>query len=194
MTIETPIKPASGGPPSAPPPDPKTRVIFPPPDAESRYEHACPECGLPVHEDQAACLSCGAMIEQPDGGAGVRRAALGSVTALLVLGGAVGAAVAGLPHGKRVPKAQTAQVFGPKSIPPATAGTNGSGGGLKPVTPLPGTSTGKSPPPIAPVAPHKAKTPKANRKPASGNAGKSTGSGNTSSGNNNNTSNNNNNN
>src|SRR5919198_3615696 len=145
MTIETPIKPASGGPHSAPPPDPKTRVIFPPPDAESRYEHACPECGLPVHEDQAACLSCGAMIEQPDGGAGVRRAALGSVTALLVLGGAVGAAVAGLPHGKRVPKAQTAQVFGPKSIPPATAGTNGTG--VKPVTPLPGTATGKSPPP-----------------------------------------------
>jgi uncharacterized membrane protein len=67
----------------------------PPPDPTSRYVHACRDCGLPLHEDQAACLNCGAMVEHPDGGAGIRRAALGSVTALLVLGMAVGAAAGG---------------------------------------------------------------------------------------------------
>src|SRR3712207_7143892 len=46
----------------------------------------CTECGSPLHEDQAACLSCGAMVDHGSGFAGIRRAAVGSATALLVLG------------------------------------------------------------------------------------------------------------
>jgi hypothetical protein len=95
------------------------------------------------------------MVKHDDGGAGIRRAALGSVTALLVLGGAVGAAVAGLPHGKHVPKPTVAKVFGTKTPPPATAGTNGSG--TSPTTPLPGAGSTAKPPPIAPVKPNTSK-------------------------------------
>jgi hypothetical protein len=187
--IETPDKPRTRtGAAASAPPDPSTRVMLPapPPDVASRYEHACAECGLPLHEDQIACLNCGAMVEEPDGSVGVRRAALGSVTALMVLGSAVGAAIAGLPHGKDVPKPATAQVFGgQKSIPPATAGTNGTA--VKPVKPLPGADTGKAPPPIAPLKPGKPKANKPNRKPASGSKGGSSpsGSSNNSSSNNN---------
>jgi hypothetical protein len=148
--IETPVKaPPPSGPPSAPPPDARTRVMDPPPDPGGRHEHACVECGAPLHADQAACLSCGAMVELGEGGAGIRRAALGSVTALLVLGAAVGAAVAGLPHGKKVPKAVVAQTFGgpKKAIPPATA-DSGTGTGSGATTPLPGGGSGSTPPPI----------------------------------------------
>ena len=153
--IETPVK-AQGGALAAPPPDPRLRESDPPPDPGSRYEHACVECGSPLHPDQAACLNCGAMVDHGDGGAGIRRAALGSVTALLVLGGAVGAAVAGLPHGKHVPKPATAQVFGPKkAIPPATAGSNGTGTAT--TNPLPGGDSLTKPPPIVPVKPNKTK-------------------------------------
>jgi hypothetical protein len=160
--IETPVT-AQRGPLAAPPPDPRSREPDPPPDPLSRYEHACVECGAPVHADQAACLNCGTMVEQGDGGAGIRRAALGSVTALLVLGGAVGAAVAGLPHGKDVPKPAEAHVFGTKKTPPpATAGSNGTQ--ASPTTRLPGGDTAAKPPPIEPVTPSK-----------TGGAGKNTG-------------------
>src|SRR3954451_9103853 len=94
--IETPVKaPPPTGPPSAPPPDARTRVMDLPPDPSGRHQHACTECGLPLHEDQASCLSCGAMVDQGSGYAGIRRAAVGSATALLVLGNGVGAAAAG---------------------------------------------------------------------------------------------------
>jgi hypothetical protein len=126
----------------------------PPPDPGARHEHACTECGTPLHEDQAACLSCGAMVDQGSGYSGIRRAALGSAAALLVLGTAVGAAVAGLPHGKHVGKAPLAQVFTPKkTIPPATA-DSGSGAGSDSTTKLPGSGTGSKPPAIAPETPH----------------------------------------
>lgn len=107
---------------------------------------------MPLHADQAACLSCGAMVEQSGGYAGIRRAAVGSATALLVLGSAVGAAVAGLPHGKDVPKKEAqAQVFSPdKAIPPATADVAPGDG----ATDLPGADGGSKPPPIAPEKPH----------------------------------------
>jgi hypothetical protein len=115
------------------------------------------------------------MVEQGDGGTGIRRAALGSVTALLVLGGAVGAAVAGLPHGKHVPKPAVAKVFGTKKTPPpATAGTNGSG--TSPVTPLAGGDTASKPPPIAPEKPHRVKSPTASPHSASSNTNSSSNS------------------
>ncbi|HKP91105.1 MAG TPA: hypothetical protein VJT75_14145 [Thermoleophilaceae bacterium] len=151
--IETPVKaPPPSGPPSAPPPDARTRVMDLPPDPNGRHVHACSECGLPLHEDQAACLSCGAMVEQGSGYAGIRRAAVGSATALLVLGSAVGAAVAGLPHGKDVPKKTAgAQVFNPKKvIPPATAEAAPGADGA---TDLPSADSGSKPPAIAPKAP-----------------------------------------
>ncbi|MFL5779914.1 MAG: hypothetical protein ACJ760_01235 [Thermoleophilaceae bacterium] len=153
--IETPVKaPPPSGPPSAPPPDARTRVMDLPPDPSGRHQHACSECGLPLHEDQAACLSCGAMVDQGSGYAGIRRAAVGSATALLVLGSAVGAAVAGLPHGKHVSKAPLAHVFTPKkAIPPATADSNTAPGGTG-TTDLPGAGTGSKPPAIAPETPH----------------------------------------
>jgi hypothetical protein len=114
--------------------------------------HACTECGSPLHEDQAACLSCGAMVDQGSGFAGIRRAALGSATALLVLGTAVGGAVAGLPHGKHVAKRPEARVFGPKEIPPATAEAP-PGTGADGATDLPGADAGSKPPAIAPKTP-----------------------------------------
>src|SRR3954451_22832809 len=152
--IETPVKaPPPTGPPSAPPPDARTRVMDLPPDPSGRHQHACTECGLPLHEDQAACLSCGAMVDQGSGYAGIRRAAVGSATALLVLGSAVGAAVAGLPHGKHVSKAPLAHVFTPKkAIPPATADSNTAPGGG--TTDLSGGGSGSKPPAIAPETPH----------------------------------------
>jgi hypothetical protein len=155
--IETPVKPPSG-PPSAPPPDARTRVTDPPPDPGGRHAHACAACGMPIHEDQAACLSCGAMVEQGDGRAGIRRAALGSAAALLVLGSAMGAAVAGLPHGKKVPKPAVAGVFGKKAPPAATADPNATADGN---TPLPGAGDGTATPPaIHPSTPHASKASK----------------------------------
>lgn len=153
--IETPVKaPPPSGPPSAPPPDVRTRVMDPPPDPGSRYQHACAACGLPLHEDQAACLSCGAMVEQGSGFAGIRRAAVGSATALLVLGSAVGAAVAGLPHGKHVGKPTVAAAIQPKKpIPPATADATPAPGSDS-TTDLPSAGTGSKPPAIAPETPH----------------------------------------
>ena len=119
--IETPVKaPPPSGPPDAPPPDARARVMDPPPDPGGRHEFSCVSCGAPLHGDQAACLSCGAMVDQDAGGVGIRRAALGSVTALLVLSGAMGAAVAGLPHGKKVAKPKDGQAIGKNPLPPAT--------------------------------------------------------------------------
>jgi hypothetical protein len=93
------------------------------------------------------------MVEQGSGYAGIRRAAVGSATALLVLGSAVGAAVAGLPHGKHVQKAAIAHVFTPKKpIPPATDSGPAGGSGLG--TDLPHAGSGSKPPPIAPETPH----------------------------------------
>jgi hypothetical protein len=176
--IETPVKaPPPSGPPSAPPPDARTRVMDQPPDPGGRHVHACTECGLPLHEDQAACLSCGAMVEHGGGYAGIRRAAVGSATALLVLGSAVGAAVAGLPHGKDVPKKSAqAQVFGPnKAIPPATAdAAPGAGDGA---TELPGAGGGAKPPAIAPKAPHGSDSTSLPDAPSTGGGGAGTSSG-----------------
>ena len=155
--IETPVKPP-GGPPPAPPPDPLTRVMDPPPDPGGRHAHACTSCGSPIHEDQAACLACGAMVEQGDGRSGIRRAALGSATALLVLGSAMGAAVAGLPHGKKVPKPAVAGVFGKQAPPAATADPNATADGD---TALPGAGDGTATPPaIHPSTPKRSRTPK----------------------------------
>jgi hypothetical protein len=119
-----------------------------PPDAGSRHEFACRECGLPLHEDQAACLSCGAMVENGDGRISLRRAVASSATILLLLGGAVGAAIAGLPNGKRVSKGPIAQVFGgkPPVVPPATVSPSPGSGTT---TPLP-SSTGTTKPPSIP--------------------------------------------
>lgn len=171
--IETPTRP---GAPVAPPPDPRRREPDPPPEPSSRYEHACADCGAPLHRDQAACLNCGAMVDDSSGGAGIRRAAVGSVTALLVLGGAVGAAVAGLPNGKHIPKAATTQVLvKPKPPPQATAGTNGTG--AKPIAPLPGGGNTAKPPPLAPVKPHRAKAKTAGKSNGAKNGGSNSGSG-----------------
>src|SRR2546426_5188440 len=96
--IESPVKPPPlGGPLHAPPPDPRTRVPDSAPDPAARHEFGCRYCGAPLHADQAACLSCGAMVETADDRIGLRRAVTGSAAILLLLGGAVGAAVAGLP-------------------------------------------------------------------------------------------------
>jgi hypothetical protein len=158
--IETPLKPPpAGGPPAAPPPDPRTRAMEPPPDPTSRYEFACRECGAPLHADQAACLTCGAMVEDGDGGIGLRRAVTGSAGALLLLGVAVGAAIAGLPSGKHVGK-NPPQVFAlkPRTLPPATI-TPTPGGGSGSTTPLTGSTSPKKPPPIHSTAkPHKTST------------------------------------
>src|SRR5437763_16753471 len=159
--IESPVKPPPvGRHPVAPPPDPRTRVPDLAPDPAARHEFACRYCGAPLHADQAACLSCGAMVETADDRIGLRRAVTGSAAILLLLGGAVGAAVAGLPNGKHVGKGPIAQVFGKKPaapIPPATVTpAPRSGGGLGKSTPLAGSSkTPTKPPPI-----HKSSTPK----------------------------------
>jgi hypothetical protein len=173
--IETPVKakPPSG-PPSAPPPDARARVSEPPPDPSARHAHACRSCDAPIHEDQAACLACGAMVEQGGGGAGIRRAALGSVTALLVLGGAMGAAVAGLPHGKKVPKPAVAGVFGKKAPPAATAEPGATADGD---TPLPGVGDGTATPPAIDSS-----TPKTPRTPRTPSTSSATAAGSTSSG------------
>jgi hypothetical protein len=160
LVIESPVKPPpSGGPPVAPPPDPRARVIDPPPDPAARHQFACRDCGSPLHADQAACLACGAMVENPDDRIGLRRVVAGSSAALLLLGGAVGAAVAGLPNGKHVGKGPIAQVLGKKPAPPIPPATvtpaPSSGGGLGKSAPLAGSSnTPTKPPPI-----HKSSTP-----------------------------------
>lgn len=170
--IETPVKaPPPTGPPAAPPPDVRTRVMDPPPDPGARHLHACEECGTPLHPEQAACLSCGTMVDRDSGviGAGIRRAALGSATALLVLGCAVGAAVAGLPHGKHVGRGPIAKVVGPKALPPATGGSNtGSGSGN---SPLADSGTGTKPPALAPTAPKSDNAPKFPKAPSSSGGG-----------------------
>src|SRR5207248_4646935 len=132
----------------------------PPPNPAARHKFACRDCGSPLHADQAACLACGAMVESQDDRIGLRRVVAGSSAALLLLGGAVGAAVAGLPNGKHVGQGPIAQVFGKKPappIPPATVTpTPRSGGGLGKSAPLAGSSkTPTKPPPI-----HKNSTPK----------------------------------
>jgi hypothetical protein len=98
------------------------------------------------------------MVQHSEGGAGIRRAAVGSVTALLVLSGAMGAAVAGLPHGKKVTKPPAGgKVFGQKPIPPATAGDDGTGNDL---APLPGADGPTDAPPLtSPKSPRAAQTP-----------------------------------
>lgn len=173
--IETPVRAhRPGGPPSAPPPNPRARVTEPPPDPDARHLYACRSCDAPLHEDQAACLACGAMVEKGDGRAGIRRAALGSVTALLVLGGAMGAAVAGLPHGKKVPKPAVAGVFGKKAPPAATAEPGATADGD---TPLPGAGDGTATPPAIDSS-----TPKTPRTPTTPSTSSATPSGSASSG------------
>src|SRR5947209_838060 len=149
--IESPVKPPPvGGHPVAPPPDPRTRVPDSAPDPAARHEFACRYCGAPLHADQAACLSCGAMVETADDRIGLRRAVTGSAAILLLLGGAVGAAVAGLPNGKHVGKGPIAQVFGkkPATIPPATITPSPRSGSKGVTTPLPTSKTPSKPPPI----------------------------------------------
>src|SRR5436853_288659 len=149
--IESPVKPPpGGGPPVAPPPDPRTRVMDPAPDRAARHGFACRQCGSPLHADQAACLACGAMVESEDERIGLRRVVAGSSAVLLLLGGAVGAAVAGLPNGKHVGKGPIAQVFGkkPATIPPATATLSPRSGSKGVTTPLPTSKTPSKPPPI----------------------------------------------
>ena len=140
--IESPVKPAplSSRRASAPPPDPTTRALDAPPVAGLVHDRACAECGSPLHADQAACLSCGSMVEETEGRVGLRRAAFSSATALLVLGIAVGAAVAGLPNGKHIGNAPIAQVFGTKAIPPATVTSPPAS-----TTPLPRATAGVTP-------------------------------------------------
>ena len=181
--IESPVKPPpGGGPPVAPPPDPRTRVMDPAPDRAARHGFACRQCGSPLHADQAACLACGAMVESEDERIGLRRVVAGSSAVLLLLGGAVGAAVAGLPNGKHVGKGPIAQVFGKKPvapIPPATVTPSPrSGGGLGKSTPLAGTSkTPTKPPPI-----HKSATPKTSTSHTGSSSGNSGGSSSSNSG------------
>jgi hypothetical protein len=170
--IETPVKaPPPTGPPAAPPPDVRTRVMDPPPDPGARHLHACEECGTPLHPEQAACLSCGTMVDRDSGviGAGIRRAALGSATALLVLGCAVGAAGAGLPHGKHVGRGPIAKVVGPKALPPATGGSNTATGSGN--SPLADSGTGTKPPALAPTAPKSDNAPKFPKAPSSPSGG-----------------------
>lgn len=123
--IEAPIKapPPTGQPVEPPvfiPPVPDA----PPPEWQALHDRVCEHCLAPIHPDQAACLSCGKIVED-GGGVTWRRGALASIAALLLVGGAVGAAVAGLPHGKKVPKVAskrpTGQPFGQRTLPPATA-------------------------------------------------------------------------
>src|SRR5438876_12280385 len=171
--IESPVKPPpGGGPPVAPPPDPRTRVMDPPPDRAARHGFACRQCGSPLHADQAACLACGAMVESEDERIGLRRVVAGSSAVLLLLGGAVGAAVAGLPNGKHVGKGPIAQVLGKKPvapIPPATVTPSPRGGGVGKSTPLAGASKT----PTKPPAIHKSTSPK---KASTSHTGSSSGS------------------
>src|SRR2546423_7849826 len=98
--IESPAKPPPvGHPPVAPPPDPRTRVPDSAPDPAARHEFACRYCGAPLHADQAACLSCGAMVEAADDRIRLRRAATGSAAILLLLGVAGGDGAARLANG-----------------------------------------------------------------------------------------------
>src|SRR5947199_7936232 len=128
--IETPVKapPRTRGP-AAPAPDPRLRVSDPlrrvpgpPPERTALHDRGCAECGAPIHPDQAACLHCGTMVEDRAARTGRRQAVMGSAVALLLLGGTVGAAIAGLPHGKRVPKKSPLAAVPKNPIPPAIAG------------------------------------------------------------------------
>jgi hypothetical protein len=148
--IESPIQ---APPPSGSPVEPPTFIPpvpdAPPPDLGALHDDVCEHCLAPIHADQAACLSCGKIVERDGGGMTWRRGAAASVAALLLIGGAVGAAVAGLPHGKKVPKVASAkkptgQAFGQKPIPPATATPAPSD-----TAPLPSTKSPKTPPAIA---------------------------------------------
>src|SRR3954466_9952653 len=138
--IETPVKaPSRNGGTVAPPPDPRLRVsdpakrvAGPPPETAALHDRGCAECGAPLHPDQAACLNCGTMVEDRAARTGRRQAVVGAATALLLLGGTVGAAIAGLPHGKSVPKKSPLAAVPQKPIPPATPNPGGSH------TPLPG--------------------------------------------------------
>ncbi|MEA2375455.1 MAG: eukaryotic-like serine/threonine-protein kinase [Thermoleophilaceae bacterium] len=145
MTIETPVKPHSATTP-APPPDPSLRqaIPAPPPDVATRHERACAHCGSPLHPDQLACLVCGRMADDAGGRVSWRTWGLASATTLLLVGGTVGAAIAGLPHGKHVKKPLLSAVGPKKAIPPATAGTTSPG--TSATTPLPGVGTATTPP------------------------------------------------
>ena len=174
--IETPVKaPSRTSAPAAPAPDPRLRVSDPnrrvpgpPPEQGALHDHACAECGAPIHPDQAACLTCGTMVDDRGVRTGRRQAIMGSAVALLLLGGTVGAAVAGLPHGKKVPKKGPLAAAPKKPLPPATAGGAPSTGGA--TTKLPG-SKGVKPPAI-----HTGSIPKTSGTPAI-HSGTSTGGG-----------------
>ena len=192
--LETPVKPAvpQSEPWPAAPPDPTTRVVEAPPEPPFLAERSCHVCGFPLDADQAACLVCGSMVEDRDERVGLRRAALSSASALLLVGLAVGAAVAGLPHGKHVPKPPVPSLLGqaPRSIPPATSTTLPSGpsksGGPPKLEPLPGqTASAKPPPPIETSHPSPAAGNNATAS-TSGGSSSNTGNGGTSSNSNNN--------
>ena len=156
MTIETPVKPRS--PLAAPPPDPAQRqaVPAPPPDVATRHDRACSHCGSPLHEDQLSCLVCGRMAENAGGRVSWRTWGMASATTLLLVGGTVGAAIAGLPHGKHVKKPIASALAPKKAIPPATAGTTSSPGTTA-TTPLPGSSGATTPPALHTPKTHTAK-------------------------------------
>jgi hypothetical protein len=143
--IETPADPKPRTIP-APPPDPTQRQVLPaaPPDASALHDRACRHCASPLHGDQLACLVCGRMADDAVGLASRRKWGLTSVAVLLLVGGAVGAAVAGLPHGKNVKKpSPIAKALAPKKpIPPATDPSTA------PTTPLPGSGDTPKPPKI----------------------------------------------
>lgn len=170
MTIETPVKPRS--PLAAPPPDPAQRqaVPAPPPDVATRHDRACSHCGSPLHEDQLACLVCGRMAENVDGRVPWRTWGVASATTLLLVGGTVGAAIAGLPHGKHVKKPIASALAPKKAIPPATAGTTSSPGTTA-TTPLPGSSGATTPPALHTPKTHTAKPSHTNPTPSTSGAG-----------------------
>jgi hypothetical protein len=182
--IETPVNPNPSGI-DAPPPDATLRqaVPAPPPDAAARHERACEHCGSPLHSDQLSCLVCGRMASDARGRVPWRTWGLTSAATLLLVGGTVGAAVAGLPNGKHVKNpGPIANALAPKKpIPPATAqGTPGGGGST---TPLPGTGGGAATPPsLHTPKVHPSTTPKASPSTPSTTGGGGGGSSNPSSG------------
>jgi hypothetical protein len=156
--IETPVKPRPR-PLAAPPPDPAERqaVPAPPPDAAALHDRACQHCGSALHRDQLACLNCGRMAEDGTGRVPWRTWGLASAATLLLVGGTVGAAIAGLPSGKHIQKPIASALAPKKAIPPATAGT--ATGGTS-TTPLGGAGgSGTTTPPAVHTTKPKSTTP-----------------------------------
>jgi hypothetical protein len=156
--IETPVKPRPR-PLAAPPPDPAERqaVPAPPPDAAALHDRACQHCGSALHRDQLACLNCGRMAEDGTGRVPWRTWGLASAATLLLVGGTVGAAIAGLPSGKHIQKPVASALAPKKAIPPATAGTATGGTSTTPLGGAGGSGT-TSPPAVHTTKP-KSTTP-----------------------------------